>query len=88
MRYKYKIISALVVFSLFMAGMTLSISYSGNKVNELSNPFYFIPENSTLIFYSDVGNIKEFTFVTGNTSGTVINLPVNQFGGISTVFFQ
>ena len=69
-----------------MAGMTLSISYSGNKVNELSNPFYFIPENSTLIFYSDVGNIKEFTFVTGNTSGTVINLPVNQFGGISTVF--
>ncbi len=86
MRYKYKIFSALVVFSLFMAGITFSISYSGDKVNELNNPFYFIPENSTFLFYSKEGNLKVYTFVTGNTGGAVINLPVNQFGGISAVF--
>lgn len=86
MRYKNKIFTALAVFSLFMASITFSISYSGNKVNELSNPFNFIPENSTFLLYSEVGSAKMFTFEAGNASGVIIDIPVNQFGGISVVF--
>lgn len=86
MKYKYKILTALIVFSLFMAGITVSISYSANKIKELSNPFYFIPDNSTFVLYSQFNGAKSYTYVSGNLSGVILYFPSNHLGTFSTVF--
>ncbi len=85
MKYKYKIISALIVFSLFMAGITVSISYSGNKINELNNPLYYIPDNSTFVLYGHFYGAKSFTYVKGNVSAVILYFPSNNLGTLSTV---
>ncbi|MHB1492719.1 MAG: hypothetical protein ACYCSG_05140 [Thermoplasmataceae archaeon] len=78
MSYKGKLFSIFLIFILFIAGMAFSISYTGEKIKKLANPYAFIPENSTFLLYTQQNGEKILTFgINGNTAA-ITDFPANQ----------
>ena len=78
MSYKGKLFSAFLIFILFIAGMAFSISYTGEKIKKLANPYAFIPENSTFLIFTQQNGEKILTFgINGNTAA-ITDFPANQ----------
>lgn len=78
MSYKGKLFSVFLIFILFIAGMAFSISYTGEKIKDLANPYAFVPENSTFLLYTQQNGEKILTFgINGNTAA-ITDFPANQ----------
>ncbi|MHB8360271.1 MAG: hypothetical protein ACYDAO_03300 [Thermoplasmataceae archaeon] len=73
MNHYKRLFSSFIVFIIFIAAVSYSLIYTGEKVEKIGNPFSFVPENSTFIGYSQNNGVQFFMFVDNGQTGIVVH---------------